>query len=131
MDAREFRGLDYQTVSRMARDEAARMAEGQVFDAIHCDDRYDVDQSWEDFVAEYQRQVQEFPLLGGYTGSTVVTTFQSSDVWSTCADFGAPVTGFAAAAVFAFASTAAYSAEEKMACDDATVNTLLYVRMVW
>jgi hypothetical protein len=27
----------------------------------------------------------------------------------------------AAAAVFAFASTAAYSAEEKMACDDATV----------
>jgi len=43
---------------------------GQVFDAIHCDDRYDADQSWEDFVAEYQRQVQEFPLLGGYTGST-------------------------------------------------------------
>jgi hypothetical protein len=28
---------------------------------------------------------------------------------------------FAAAAVFAFASTAAYSAEEKMACDDATI----------
>ena len=28
---------------------------------------------------------------------------------------------FAATAVFAFASTAAYSAEEKMACDDATV----------
>ena len=30
-------------------------------------------------------------------------------------------TFFAAAAVLAFASTAAYSAEEKMACDDATV----------
>jgi len=43
---------------------------GQVFDAIHCDDRYDATQTWEDFVAEYQRQVQEYPLLGGYTGST-------------------------------------------------------------
>ena len=41
-----------------------------MFDAIHCDDRYDATQSWEDFVAEYQRQVQTFPLLGSYTGST-------------------------------------------------------------
>ncbi|MFN8025806.1 MAG: alpha/beta hydrolase [Acidimicrobiia bacterium] len=42
----------------------------QVFDAIHCDDRYDATQSWEDFVAEYQRQVKAYPLLGAYTGST-------------------------------------------------------------
>jgi pimeloyl-ACP methyl ester carboxylesterase len=42
----------------------------QVFDAIHCDDRYDPTQSWEDFVAEYRRQVQAYPLLGAYTGST-------------------------------------------------------------
>lgn len=42
----------------------------QVFDAIHCDDRYDPTQSWEDFVAEYQRQVEAMPLLGAYTGST-------------------------------------------------------------
>jgi len=43
---------------------------GQVFDAIHCDDRYDPTQSWEDFAAEYAREVQQYPLLGAYTGST-------------------------------------------------------------
>jgi pimeloyl-ACP methyl ester carboxylesterase len=42
----------------------------QVFDAIHCDDRYDPMQSWDDFVAEYRREVATLPLLGGYTGST-------------------------------------------------------------
>lgn len=42
----------------------------QVFDAIHCDDRYDAAQSWDGFVAEYQREVAALPLLGAYTGST-------------------------------------------------------------
>lgn len=42
----------------------------QVFDAIRCDDRYDATQSWDDFVAEYDQQVQDLPLLGSFTGST-------------------------------------------------------------
>jgi len=42
----------------------------QVIGAILCDDRFDPSTSYEDFVAEYRRQVSEFPLLGNYTGST-------------------------------------------------------------
>jgi preprotein translocase subunit SecA len=34
LEAREFHGLDFPSASRLARDEAARMAEGQVLDAI-------------------------------------------------------------------------------------------------
>ena len=52
------------------RDDGTYDNSGQVFDAIHCDDRYDPTQSWEDFQAEYAREVQQYPLLGGYTGST-------------------------------------------------------------
>src|SRR5262249_13771651 len=34
LEPRDYRGLDFQTAARTARDEAARMAESQVFDAI-------------------------------------------------------------------------------------------------
>jgi pimeloyl-ACP methyl ester carboxylesterase len=44
----------------------------QVIGAILCDDRFDSPTSYDDFVAEYHRQVAEFPLLGNYTGSTAL-----------------------------------------------------------
>ena len=34
LDARDFRGLDFETAQRQAKDEAERMAESQIFDAI-------------------------------------------------------------------------------------------------
>ncbi len=42
----------------------------QVIGAILCDDRFDPSQTYDEFVAEYRAQVSEYPLLGGYTGST-------------------------------------------------------------
>jgi pimeloyl-ACP methyl ester carboxylesterase len=44
----------------------------QVIGAILCDDRFDPVTTYEEFVAEYRRQVAEFPLLGNYTGSTAL-----------------------------------------------------------
>jgi pimeloyl-ACP methyl ester carboxylesterase len=42
----------------------------QVIGSILCDDRFDPSQTYDEFVAEYRAQVSEYPLLGGYTGST-------------------------------------------------------------
>jgi pimeloyl-ACP methyl ester carboxylesterase len=42
----------------------------EVIGVILCDDRRDPEPSLGDFVAEYHREVAQYPLLGGYVGST-------------------------------------------------------------
>jgi pimeloyl-ACP methyl ester carboxylesterase len=42
----------------------------EVIGVILCDDRSDAVPSLADFIAEYDRDVQEYPFLGGYVGST-------------------------------------------------------------
>jgi pimeloyl-ACP methyl ester carboxylesterase len=44
----------------------------QVIDVILCDDRVDAMPTFDDFVAEYRRDVAHSPLLGAYVGSTVL-----------------------------------------------------------
>jgi len=44
----------------------------QVIDVILCDDRADAMPSFDDYVAEYRRDVAQYPLLGAYVGSTVL-----------------------------------------------------------
>jgi pimeloyl-ACP methyl ester carboxylesterase len=42
----------------------------EVIGVILCDDRWDPTPSFEDFRAEYEREVAQYPLLGAYVGST-------------------------------------------------------------
>jgi pimeloyl-ACP methyl ester carboxylesterase len=42
----------------------------QVIGAILCDDRDDATPSFDDFHAEYEREVAQYPLLGAFVGST-------------------------------------------------------------
>jgi pimeloyl-ACP methyl ester carboxylesterase len=44
----------------------------QVIGVILCDDREDAVPSFDDYVAEYHRDVATYPFLGGYVGSTML-----------------------------------------------------------
>ncbi len=54
------------------RDDGSYDNINEVIGVILCDDRIDATPSFDEYRAEYHAELAEFPLLGGYVGSTVL-----------------------------------------------------------